>query len=68
MTGSGRPETDPICSGDLMIERAIASIPATRFRLGQLLVKRLREVQEVKDEFWDRCMKEVFPSLLKQSK
>jgi hypothetical protein len=35
---------------------------------GQQLTRRFRVVQQVKEEFWDRWVKEVFPSLLKQQK
>jgi hypothetical protein len=33
---------------------------------GQQLTKRFRIVQQAKEGFWDRWVKEVFPSLLKQ--
>ncbi len=39
-----------------------------RFETGQQLTKRFRMVQQAKVEFWDRWVKEVFPSLLKQQK
>ncbi len=39
-----------------------------RFKTGKQLVKRLRTVQEAKEEFWDRWIKKVFPSPLKQMK
>ncbi len=35
---------------------------------GQQLTKRFRVVQQAKEEFWDRWVKEVVPSLLKQQK
>jgi hypothetical protein len=38
------------------------------FETGQQLVKRFRVVQQAKEEFWDRWVKEIFPSLLRQQK
>ncbi len=35
---------------------------------GQQLTQRLGGVQQAKEEFWDRWVREVFPSLLKQQK
>jgi hypothetical protein len=43
-------------------------MPAVHFETGQQLVKRFRVVQQAKEEFWDRWVKKVFPSLLKQLK
>ncbi len=31
-------------------------------------MKRFKAVHEAKEEFWDKWMKEIFPSLLKQKK
>ncbi len=61
-------EGDPQCPGDLMMGRAKAGMPAAQFETGQQLVKRFKAVQQAKEEFWDRGVKEVFPSLLKQGK
>ncbi len=38
------------------------------FETGQQLVKRFKAVQQAKEEFLDRWVKEVFPSLLRQQK
>jgi hypothetical protein len=38
------------------------------FETGLQLVKRFGVVQEAKEEFWDRWVQEIFPSLLKQMK
>jgi hypothetical protein len=43
-------------------------MPVAQFETGRQLVKRFRVVQEAKEGFWDRWVKEVFPSLLKQRK
>ncbi len=51
-----------------MLGRARTGIPLAQFEMGQQPVKRFRVVQEAKEEFWDRWVKEVFPSLLKQRK
>jgi hypothetical protein len=51
-----------------MLGRARAGSPMVHFETGQQLVKRFKAVQQAKEEFWDRWMKEVFPSLLKQQK
>ncbi len=56
-------ERDPLCPEDLMLSRTRAVMPTARFKTGQQLVKRFRVVQEAKEEFWDRVVKEVFPSL-----
>ncbi len=61
-------EGDPLCPEDLMLDRARAGMPVAQFETGQQLVKRFRAVQEAKEEFWNRWVKEVFPSLLKQKK
>jgi hypothetical protein len=39
-----------------------------QFEKGGQLTKRLQTIKEAKYEFWDRWVKEVFPTLLKQSK
>jgi hypothetical protein len=43
-------------------------MPIAQFETGQQLVKRFRAIQEAKEEFWDRWVKEIFLSLLKQKK
>jgi hypothetical protein len=43
-------------------------MPVAQFETGRQLVKRFRVVQEANEEFWERWVKEVFPSLLKQRK
>jgi hypothetical protein len=59
---------DPLCPTDLMLGRNRTGMSVAKFEKGQQLVKRFRIVQEAKEEFWDRWVKEVFPSLLKQRK
>ncbi len=61
-------ERDLLCPEDLMRDRARAGMPVAQFEMGQQLVKRFRAVQEAKEVFWDRWVKEVFPSLLKEKK
>jgi hypothetical protein len=51
-----------------MLGNAKAGMPTAQFETGQHLVKRFRAVQEAKEEFWDRWVKEIFPLLLKQRK
>jgi hypothetical protein len=48
--------------------RAKTGMSAIHFEMGRQLVKRFRIVQQAKEELWDRWVKEVFPSLLKQQK
>jgi hypothetical protein len=36
-------------------------MPNVQFETGQLLLKRFKAVQEAKEEFWDRWVKEIFP-------
>jgi hypothetical protein len=47
---------------------AKTGMSAIHFEMGRQLVKRFRIVQQAKEELWDRWVKEVFPSLLKQQK
>ncbi len=61
-------EGDPLCPEDLMVGRVRAGMSTVYFKTSQQLVKRFRAVQQAKEEFWDRWVKEVFPSLLKQRK
>ncbi len=51
-----------------MLGRATVGIPGARFETELQLVKRLRLVQEAKEEFWARCVQEVFPFILNQKK
>jgi hypothetical protein len=51
-----------------MLGRARAGAPVVHFETGQQLVKRFKAVQQAKEEFLDRWVKEVFPSLLRQQK
>ncbi len=48
-----------------MLGRTRVRILTAQFETGEQLVKRFKVVQEAK-EFWDRWVKEVFPSLHKQ--
>ncbi len=41
---------------------------AACFKMSKQLVMRLRAIQQAKDKFWDRGVKEVFLLLLKRSK
>jgi hypothetical protein len=68
LTAGPWAERDPLCPEDLMLGRARTGMPIDQFETGQQLVKKFRAVQETKEEFWDRWVKEVFPSLLKQKK
>jgi hypothetical protein len=61
-------EGRPLCQEDLMLGRARSGLPVVLFETGQLLTKRFEMVQQAKEEFWDRWVKEVFLSLLKQQK
>jgi hypothetical protein len=58
----------PLCPEDLMLGRARPGQPVVPPETGQQLTKRFRVVQQAKEEFWNRWVKEVFPSLLKQQK
>jgi hypothetical protein len=44
-----------------MVGKARLGMPTVQFETGQLLVKRFKAVQEAKEEFWDRWVKEIFP-------
>jgi hypothetical protein len=61
-------EGRPLCPEDLMLGRARSGQPIVDLEAGQQLTRRFRVVQQGKEEFWDRWVKEVFPSLLKQQK
>jgi hypothetical protein len=61
-------EGRPLCPEDLMPGRARSGQPVVPLETGQQLTRRFRIVQQAKEEFWDRWVKEVFPSLLKQQK
>jgi hypothetical protein len=61
-------EGDPLSPEDLMLGRAKVGIQTVHFETDQQLVKRFRVVQQAKEEFWDRWVKEIFPSLLRQQK
>jgi hypothetical protein len=61
-------ETQPLCPEDLMLGRARAGTPVVHFETGQQPVKRFKVVQQAKEEFWDRWVKEVFLLLLRQQK
>ncbi len=61
-------EDRPLCPEDLMLGRVRLGLPVVPFETGQQLTKRFRMVQQAKEEFWDRWVKEEFPSLLKQQK
>jgi hypothetical protein len=61
-------EGNPLCPEDLMMGKTRGGIPTIQFQLGRLLVKRFKAVQEAKEELWDRWVKEIFPSLVKQKK
>jgi hypothetical protein len=58
-------EGDPLCPEDLMMGKARGGMPAAQFETGQL-VRRIKAAQEAKEEFWNRWVKEIFPSLVKQ--
>ncbi len=68
LTAGPWAERDSLCPEDVMLGRARTGMPVAHFETGQQLVKRFRIVQEAKEEFWDRWVKELFPSLLKQKK
>ncbi len=61
-------ESRPLCPEDLMLGWARSGQPVVNLETGQQLTRRFRIVQQAKEEFWDRWVKEVFPSLLKQQK
>jgi hypothetical protein len=52
----------------MMMGRTTAGVPSIQFKKGGQLTWRLHAMKKVKEEFWDRWVKEVFPILLKQSK
>ncbi len=68
LTCSPWAEGRPLCPEDLMLGKARTGVPVVPFETGQQLVKRFKTVQQAKEEFWDRWVKEVFPSLLKHQK
>jgi hypothetical protein len=51
-----------------MLGRSGTSIPSVSFETGPKLVRRSHVIQEAKEEFGDRWVQEIFPSLLKQKK
>jgi hypothetical protein len=51
-----------------MLGRARPGQLVVPLETGQQLTKRFRMVQQAMEEFWDRWVKKVFPSLLKQQK
>jgi hypothetical protein len=51
-----------------MMGQARPGMPAAQFETGRELVKRFKPVQEAKEEFLDRWVKEIFPSLFRQRK
>jgi hypothetical protein len=61
-------ESKPLNPEDLKLGKARAGAPVVHFETDQQLVKRFKAVQQAKEEFWDRWVKEVFPSLPKQQK
>jgi hypothetical protein len=61
-------EDRPLCPENVMLGRARPGQPVVPLESWQQLTKRFRMVQQAKEEFWDRWVKEVFPSLLKQQK
>jgi hypothetical protein len=63
-----RPEGEPLCPQDLMLGRAHPGQPEVKLETGQQLTRMFENVQQVKEEFWGRWIKEVFPELLKQRK
>ncbi len=65
---SSRPLAVGSAPKDLLVGRARAGMPTVHLETGQQLVKRFKAVQQPKEEFWDRWVKEIFPSLLKQRK
>ncbi len=62
LMGGPWAEGDPLSPEDLMLGRAKVGIPAVHLETGQQLVKRFRVIQQAKEEFWDRWVKEIFPS------
>jgi hypothetical protein len=61
-------EGRPLCPEDLMLGRARPGQPTVNLEAGQQLTWRFRVVQQAKEEFWDRWVREVFPALLRQQK
>jgi hypothetical protein len=51
-----------------MLGRAQPGPPEVKFETGRQLTRRFENVQQAKKEFWNRCIEEIFPELLKQSK
>jgi hypothetical protein len=52
----------------LMLGRARPGQPEKRFETGRQLTRRFENVQQVKKEFWNRWIEEIFPELLRQTK
>jgi hypothetical protein len=51
-----------------MLGRACPGQPAVKFETGRQLTRRFESVQQAREEFWGRWIREVFTGLLKQSK
>jgi hypothetical protein len=51
-----------------MLGRARPGQPTVKFETGRQLTRRFESVQQAKEEFWGRWIREVFPGLLKQVK
>jgi hypothetical protein len=60
LTAGPWAEGDPLCPEDLMMGKARTGMPAAQFETRRQLVKRFKAVQEAKEEFWDRCVNEIF--------
>ncbi len=61
-------EKEALCPEDLMLVRAGVGIPSVSFEMGLQLIKRFWVVQKAKEEFWDRWVQKIFPSLLRHKK
>ncbi len=61
-------EKEPLCPEDLMLGRSGTGVPSVSIETGSQLIKRFHVVQEAKEEFWDRWVQEIFPSILKHRK
>jgi hypothetical protein len=61
-------EKEPLCPEDFMLVRSGTGVLSVSIETLPQLIKRLCVVQEAKEEFWDRWVQEIFPSLLKQRK
>ncbi len=61
-------EADPICPVDLTMEGPWPQVDGTQFEMVRPLVRRLRMISEVKAEFRDKWVMELFSSLVKQTK